>query len=168
MEKKARLILAHLDHLSGEVTGFAVGKIMELGANNVHLIPTTTKKNRPGNIIIIDRDAGIEEKIAGFLAKELKISGYHRIDTTHFFQRVSFCEKSINFERDGKRKSIPCKVKVIGDPSEPLATAIEHDFLVEVQEMLKEVFDSFFSLSELRATIESRLKESGDEITLKM
>ncbi len=70
-EGKARLILAQIDHVSGEITGFAIGKIMELGANNVQLIPTITKKNRPGSIIMIDVDAIHEEDIVRFLAGEL-------------------------------------------------------------------------------------------------
>ena len=48
MEKKSRLILAQVDHLSGELLGFAIGRIMELGAGNVQLIPTITKKTGPG------------------------------------------------------------------------------------------------------------------------
>jgi uncharacterized protein (DUF111 family) len=90
MEKKSRLILVQVDSVSGEVLSFAIGKLMELGANNVQLVPTITKKNRPGNIIIIDTDADKEKMVADFLAKELKVSGYHRIDTSHVFHKITF------------------------------------------------------------------------------
>lgn len=166
--KEARLIFAQVDHVSGEVTGFAIGKIMELGANNVQLIPTITKKNRPGNIIIIDSDAEREGVIARFLASELKISGYHRIDTTHVFQKVSFLKKSLNVKVNGGKRSFQFEAKVIGDPAEPLSVDIEHDFLVKVQEILNTALNYSISLTELRTIIESRLKESGDEITVEI
>ncbi len=168
MEKKARLIFAQVDHVSGEITGFAVGKIMELGANNVQIIPTITKKNRPGNIIVIDVDAEHEGDIASFLAKELKVSGYHRIDTSHEFFKVTIARKNLRIKVNGKSESLQCEVKLIGDPSKPLSVDIEHDFLVRVQELLKARLNSSLSLTELRTIIESKLRESKDEITIEI
>ena len=168
MEKKACLIFAQVDHVSGEVTGFAVGRIMELGANNVQLIPTITKKNRPGNIVIIDTDAGHEGEIAKFLASELKVSGYHKIDTTHIFKPVTLVRKNLIIKLNGKSKSFEFEVKIVGDPSEPLSVDIEHDFLVKVQEILNNNLNYSISLSELRTIIESKLKKSGNEITVEI
>jgi len=168
MEKKGRLIFAQIDHVSGEVTGFAVGKIMELGANNVQLIPTITKKNRPGNIIMIDVDEIHEEDIARFLAKELKVSGYHRINTDHVFQHVTFVRKTITIKANGRTESFQCEVKLIGDPSRPLTVDIEHDLLVRVQEVLGTKIKLPVSLSELRTVIESRLRQSEDTITIEL
>ncbi|GAB4406664.1 MAG: hypothetical protein OHK0032_01730 [Thermodesulfovibrionales bacterium] len=168
MEKKARLIFAQIDDVSGEVTGFAIGKIMELGANNVQLIPTITKKNRPGNIIIIDIDAGHEEDIAKFLARELKVSGYHRINTDHIFQQVTFVKKNLTIRVNGKTESFQCEAKLIGDPLRPLTVDIEHDFLVRIQEVLNTRSNFHVSLNELRTIIESRLRESDDAITIEI
>src|SRR4030067_1144435 len=109
--KEAQLIFAQVDHVSGAVTGFAIGKIMELGANNVQLTPTITKKNRPGNIIIIDSDAEHEGVISRFLASELKVSGYHKINTTHVFQKVSFLKKNLNIKANGGNRSFQFEVK---------------------------------------------------------
>ncbi|MCK5418002.1 MAG: DUF111 family protein, partial [Desulfobacterales bacterium] len=64
MQKKSRLIFAQIDHIPGDVLGFAMERLMELGAKNVQLIPTITKKNRPGNIMIIDVDDQNEEVMA--------------------------------------------------------------------------------------------------------
>lgn len=166
--KESRLLFAQIDHVSGEITGFAIGRIMELGAHNVQLIPTITKKNRPGNIIIIDVDAEREDKIAQFLASELKISGYHKINTIHVFQKVSFVKKNLTVTANGGTRSFPFEIKIIGDPSEPLSVDIEHDLLVAIQEILSTSLNYSISLSELRTLIESRLKESGDEITVEI
>ena len=166
--KESQLLFAQVDHVSGEITGFAIGKIMELGANNVQLIPTLTKKNRPGNIIIIDADAEHEGVISRFLASELKVSGYHKISTTHVFQRVSFLKKNLNIKVNGGTRSFQFEVKIIGEPSEPLSVDIEHDFLVDVQQILNSSLNYSISLNELRNVIESKLKESGDEITVEI
>ena len=167
-EKKSALILAQVDTISGEVLGFAIDRIMELGANNIQLIPTITKKNRPGNIIIIDTDREMEEEIAQYLAKELKIYGYHRINTSHIFHRVTFVEKNIKLKIDGKEASFLCEIKILGDPSQPLSVDVEHDFLVDLQKTLNEKLNTFISLFELRSMIESRLRESGNEINIEL
>jgi len=166
MEKQSRLILAHVDHVSGEVLGFAVERIMECGARNVQLIPTITKKNRPGHILLVDAEAAKEEDIAEFLVKELSVSGYHRIDTTHVFQRVTFAKKKLTIRVNGRVRIFQCKVKLIGDPLKPLSVDVEHDFLVMIQNLMREKLDCQIALSELRTMIESKLLESANEVIL--
>ncbi len=168
MEKKSRLILVQVDSVSGEVLSFAIGKLMELGARNVQLVPTITKKNRPGNIIIIDADADKENIVADFLAKELKVSGYHRIDTSHVFHKITFVDKDIHLHINGGRRSLPCKFKVIGEMSAPLAIDIEHDFLVEVQEIINNYSNNYISLEDLRIKIESSFSNSSNKITIEI
>jgi uncharacterized protein (DUF111 family) len=161
MEKRSRLLFAQVDHLSGEVLGFAIGKIMEQGACNVQVIPGITKKNRPGSILIIDVSPEQEDRIARFLAQELKVSGYHRIDATHVFCPVTFLTKNLTISRNGASMNLSCEVKVIGDPAAPLSLDIEHDALVSMQRAVQDGLGMTVSLVELRAMIESRLKDAG-------
>jgi len=168
MEKQSRLILAQVDHASGEVLGFAVERIMECGARNVQLIPTITKKNRPGHILLVDAEAAKEEDIAEFLVKELSVSGYHRIDTTHVFQRVTFAKKKLTIRVNGRVRTFQCEVKLIGDPLKPLSVDVEHDFLVKIQNLVREKLDCQIALSELRTAIESKLLESANEVILEI
>jgi len=161
-EKKSRIILAQVDHLSGEVLGFAVEKIMACGARNVQLIPTITKKNRPGSIVIIDTDTECEERVSRFLVQELKITGYHRIETSHVFQPVTFVAKNLRINRNGTHTTCRCDIKIIGEPSAPLATDIEHDCLVEVRETIARELGCQIALNDLRIMIEARLKGEGD------
>lgn len=167
MKKKARLLFAQADHVSGEVTGFAVGRIMELGAHNVQLISSVTKKNRPGHIIIIDTDDTHEGAISQFLARELKISGYHRIDTSHIFQQVTISRRNLIICANGKKRTFRCEIKIIGDPSNPLSIDVEHDALVKLQKVLR-AQKKELSLSDLKTAIESKLRASGKEITLEI
>ncbi len=166
LEKKASLILSQVDHLSGELLGFAIERIMEFGARNVQVIPTVTKKNRPGHLLIIDTDQESERSIAEFLLKELKISGYHRISTTHVFHKVSFSRRKLRLSKNGKSTSFECEVKIVGEASNPLSAEMGHDSLVKAQEIIKRDLDFLIPLSELRALIELKLK--GAEITLEL
>jgi hypothetical protein len=168
MEKKSQLILAQVDNISGEVLGFALEKLMELGAHNVQIIPTITKKSRPGSIILIDASLEKENAVAEFLAKELKISGYHKIDTSHVFQKVSFVKKNILLSTNGEKTSLHCTFKVVGDISQPFFVDVEHDFLVEAQKIIHEISDRFLSLDELRNRFESSFNDSVDDITIEI
>ncbi len=161
-ERKSHIILAQVDHLSGEVLGFAVEKIMDCGARNVQLIPTITKKNRPGSIMIIDTDTECEEKVSRFLAQELKITGYHRIETSHVFQRVSFEARNLRIRRNGTEATCRCNIKIIGEPSAPLAKDMEHDSLVTVREAVERELGCCIPLNDLRTMIEARLGGEGD------
>jgi hypothetical protein len=161
-ERKSRIILAQVDHLSGEVLGFAVEKIMACGARNVQLIPTITKKNRPGSLMIIDTDRECEEKVSRFLAQELKITGYHRIETSHVFQQVSFEARTLRISRNGAQTTCSCDIKIIGEPSAPLAKDMEHDSLVAVCEAVERELGCRIPLNDLRTMIEARLGGEGD------
>jgi len=167
MKKKARLLFAQADHVSGEVTGFAVGRIMELGAHNVQLISSITKKNRPGNIFIIDTDDKCEKAISQFLIRELKVSGYHRVDTSHIFQPVTLSKTKLIICTNGTRRSVHCEIKVIGDPANPLSIDVEHDALVKLQKVLR-AQKKDLSLSEIKTAVESKLRASREKITLEV
>ena len=164
MQKDSRLLLVQVDHVSGEVLGFAVERIMQLGAHNVQLLPTVTKKNRPGNIIIIDSGSEREEAIALFLAQELKVSGYHRINTEHVFHKVSFREKTLVLSENGRLHETRCRFKVMGELESPVAVDVEHDFLVGLQRELSEGWERYFSLEELRSKVELSYSDVDDVI----
>ena len=118
--------------------------------------------------MIIDAKENKEDEVAECLSKELKVFGYHRVDTRHVFHKVSYTKKTLHVIINRERESFPFETKIIGDLSRPLSLEIEHDFLVRVQKVLDEKLHSPVSLMELRGMIESRLKESGDEITLEI
>lgn len=168
MEKKARLILAQIDHLSGETLGSAIEDLLKLGANNVQLLPSVTKKSRPGMILWIDLNAGLETVIADYLTGELKISGYHRVDTTHVFQDVSYVDRNLTVISGDKRESFVVKVKMIGNRHNPISMDVEHDFIVDLQNSLESRLGVHMSLLDLKSAIESRLGDSGETIELEI
>jgi hypothetical protein len=168
MQKKSKLIFAQIDHIAGDVLGFAMERLMELGAKNVQLIPTITKKNRPGNIMIIDVDDQNEEVMAEFLAKELNVPGYHRIDTQHVFQNISFAKKNLTISANGVIQKTSCEIRLMGDTLNPVSVSVEHDFLVEIQKLLLDKSNHYISINELRKIIESKMRDPGDEVTIEL
>ncbi len=168
MEKESSLILAQADHLSGEEIGFAIEKLMELGAGSVHVIPTATKKNRTGALLLIDPGEN-EERVADFLMRELEITGYNRISVTHVFQKVLFKKKRINVVVNGAMESFDCRVKVVGEPGEPLFARAESDFFVDAHKKLNERFGpSSVSLLDLKRAVEPKLNNADDQITVEL
>jgi len=168
LTKEGTLLFVQIDHVSGEVLGYALGKLFDLGAYNVQLIPTITKKNRPGNILIIDIHPKAENQIADFLVKELKVSGYHRIGTSHVCYKVSFVNKTVRVQCNGRHRILECRFKLLGDPSKPLSVDVEHDFLVALQKVVNEISQVYVSLDELRGEIERAFDISQDEIMIQI
>jgi uncharacterized protein (DUF111 family) len=82
------LLLVQVDHLSGEVLGYLIDCFYKAGAKNVQIIPSITKKNRPGNIILIDINPDNLDSVEEIIVKESGSSGWHRIDTRHCYVPV--------------------------------------------------------------------------------
>ncbi len=125
-------------------------------------------QNRPGNIIIIDSGSEREEAIALFLAQELKVSGYHRINTEHVFHKVSFREKTLVLSENGRLHETRCRFKVMGELESPVAVDVEHDFLVGLQRELSDGWERYFSLEELRSKVELSYVDGDDEIRVSL
>ncbi|NLJ56487.1 MAG: DUF111 family protein [Firmicutes bacterium] len=155
--KKGKLVLAQVDHVSGETVGFALDKLFELGAKNVQLLQTATKKNRPGYLLLIDLPPDKLELVALFLAEELGIWGYHIMDSAHVHFDITFREKMLYLTRNGVNEGkIPFNVKYISNAGHLLSIKIEHDFLIDLKKRL-EAIDYHFSTSTLRTVLEAQL-----------
>ncbi len=64
-----------VDDVSGEVLGYTMERLYELGALDVQIAPTTTKKNRPGHLVKVLCDVGREDEFAKVLMSELGTLG---------------------------------------------------------------------------------------------
>jgi len=84
-EIRGQLIFAQIDHLGGEQLGTLIEVLFKEGVKNAHLVPSLTKKGRPGYLLFIDLGEETPERISELLAKEYGIRGFHLIDTEHHF-----------------------------------------------------------------------------------
>lgn len=100
--KEGILYYVQADHLNGEEIGSILHYFYEAGACNVQVIPTITKKNRPGHLILIDTKERAAKEIEMILAEECKVTGWHRITTEHRHLRVDYLKREVTITWKGE------------------------------------------------------------------
>lgn len=80
----------NLDDATGEVMGYTMERLYLEGALDVQIIPTVTKKGRPGHIMMVICTQALEEKLTGILMEETGTLGV----------RVGLAHKRVVAERD--------------------------------------------------------------------
>ena len=76
------MLETNLDDATGEVMGYTMERLYLEGALDVQIIPTVTKKGRPGHIMIVICTQALEEKLTGILMEETGTLGV-RVDLAH-------------------------------------------------------------------------------------
>lgn len=157
-EKEGILIIAQVDHLSGEELGWAMELLNVKGIRNKNVISTITKKGRPGYIFMLDVDPEQEKVIAELLARNLSIYGYHCINTVH----KHMCTKleEVNITITHQNKSLETKIWVkSGDELEGFLS-IESDNLLDLSKEVKEQLGVLITPLELKAKIKPLLVDN--------
>jgi uncharacterized protein (DUF111 family) len=167
--REGKLIITQVDHASGELVGHSIQRLYKMGAWNVQLLQSITKKNRPGYMLFIDLPAELVEKTAEFLASELGIWGYHVLPSQHVHFDISFQEKKLCLAAGDRSAVISLKLKYITHRGRLLSIKADHDQLVSIQEKLAE-WGCHYPLAALRAKIETCLGagEKAEAITLEV
>lgn len=161
----AYLLLVQVDDASGEVLGRALNDLLGLGARNVQLVPTLTKKGRPAHLLLLDAFPENLPHLTAYLAGELGIWGYHLIPTEHRHLDVSFREVTIRLADGRGELALLCRVKEIRDGDRLVGLKVDHDFLCHLRDRLKEAGVEC-SLRVLRTALEGRLWEGATAIRL--
>jgi len=154
LEHDGLLIMAQVDHLTGEEIGWALEVLSVPGVRNRNLIPTLTKKGRTGYLLLLDVDKKKEEEICRLLVESLSIYGYHRIETRHVHHGTVIREIPIEV-RCGEQ-SIEDRVRMKGmvEPSSS-SCCLESDDLFSLQKRIREELGITLSPKDLRRRIES-------------
>jgi uncharacterized protein (DUF111 family) len=105
------LILAQIDDRSGEVLGHALEELMSLGARNVQLLGSVTKKGRPGSVLLVDLDHESETDVAAYLAAELGVWGYHVLESSHRHFDTTLEDREVTVVCGARSQvfAMPCK-----------------------------------------------------------
>ncbi|MFQ5838998.1 MAG: nickel pincer cofactor biosynthesis protein LarC [Thermoplasmata archaeon] len=69
-EEVVSVLETNLDDVTGEVLGHLAGILSASAALDFHMIPTVTKKNRPGHILQVIAPPGKEEQLAAIIMRE--------------------------------------------------------------------------------------------------
>ncbi|MBI4828453.1 MAG: hypothetical protein HY804_06535 [Nitrospinae bacterium] len=80
---------------------------------------------------------------------------------THVYQPVTYVSKTLEVSIGEDVERFPFNVKVVGDPADPLARDVEHDFLVAVRARLLERWGKHVALMDLRRIIEAAIGGSA-------
>jgi uncharacterized protein (DUF111 family) len=165
MEKSGRLLLFHFDHLSGEETGALIEMLQEWGASDVQIIPTVTKKNRPGQLALVDVTTSDESRIAGELTRQFGISGYHRLETAHCHRAVTSDRAELTVRCGTRELKLVIGCKHILAEGAALPPRVEFDDLRDVARRVDHEFGSKISIPGLRGRIETLLA-AGEPLVL--
>ncbi|MGB9885583.1 MAG: nickel insertion protein [Moorellales bacterium] len=164
---QANLLLAQVDDASGEVLGRVMDDLIALGARNLQLIPSQTKKGRPGYMLLVDVSPERVPEVAAYLASELGIWGYHLLAGEHRHLEVSFRQVTVSLVQEGHEQVIPCQVKEVRDGGRLVGLKLEHAFLCQLREKLADRGIGW-SLRRLRTVLEGRLWEGATALRLRV
>ena len=154
MKKDGILILAQVDHLTGEEIGFAIDQIIGWGANNVYAFPGITKKNRTGCVLLIDVNPDEEKGWTLRLANEFSIYGYHRILSSHYCSPCCTQSCAVAIRKGTACFETEVRFKMPEDGGGPCR--IEHADLVRLREQVHQRLNENVSLTKLRIELESQ------------
>ncbi|MEE9268493.1 MAG: nickel pincer cofactor biosynthesis protein LarC [Thermoplasmata archaeon] len=96
-EEVISVLETNLDDVTGEVLGYLAQRLMEAGVLDFHLVPTVTKKNRPGHLLQVFSPPGMEDRIVGLIQRETGTLGV----------RVNYTQRRIVLEREMKTLEVP-------------------------------------------------------------
>jgi len=168
-KKNASIWIIQVDHVSGECLGAAFEKIMDLGAQNVQIIPSVTKKGRPGHLMFIDiPDSAAGARVERYITQELHISGYHRLATEHFYTSTTFVEGDVIIEGNGRTIVCKARLKAIGIPEDKGFPRIEQDSALSIQREIEKEFGKVLSLRHITATVESAVHQGLEKMIIRI
>jgi len=90
----------NLDDVSGEIIGYTIEKLLNEGAKDVSVIPTVTKKNRPGHLIKVIADKKDTTHLSELLIAETGTLGV----------RIHYCQRHLT-----SREVIAIDLTVLGN-----------------------------------------------------
>ena len=126
------LLLVQLDDCPGEQLGDALQRLHELGAFNVQLLSSVTKKGRPGHVLLIDCPAPREGDIAEYLAGELGVWGYHGLTSSHRHLDVRLERRRVVIGMGEERASFELRFKMLRRESRVLRVKLDFEDLKPV------------------------------------
>lgn len=91
-EEVISVLETNLDDVTGEVLGHLAQRLTEAGVLDFHLIPTVTKKNRPGHLLQVFSPPGREDHIVRLIQRETGTLGV----------RVNYTQRRMVLEREIK------------------------------------------------------------------
>lgn len=147
--------MAQVDDVSGELLGEFIQRLEGLGARNVQIVSTVTKKGRPGHILYIDVPDELESDVAYLLVSELGTWGYRVLEAEHKHFDIKHIKITLIVVVGGGRYEFDLRLKTISH-ADQMRVKAEHDDLSSICRVLREK-QQYVPLAVLKAQVESSL-----------
>lgn len=134
--KEGILFIVQVDHISGEIYGSLFDCFYNAGASNVQCFATTSKKNRPGNVFLIDAAPDKADVIENIIINELGSTGWHKIVTQHRHVPTETVKKDVDITAGSCKFSFSIEGKQIKGTPESIRP--EHSCCVKLKEKLND------------------------------
>ena len=166
-EDEELLLLVQLDDCTGEALGDALARLPALGARNIQLLSSVTKKGRPGHVLLIDAPSSREPGIAAFLAAELGAWGYHVLHSDHRHFDVEIRERRLRVDVGTDGGTFSVRLKAFSIEGRTLHLKADHDDVALVRTFLHEN-GRMWSLGRTKAEVEALAwREPSGELELR-
>jgi len=154
------LILAQVDHACGDIISSVLDQLTAAGAKNVNLVPSLTKKGRPGYLMYVDVPASCLAPIERLLAVELGVTGWRVLAAEHRgpAMEARVFDVSLGLDTDVAR-AVPVKL-ILDSQTGSRVAHIEHDFCVRLKQELLDSAGVDIPLRVLKARIQSAVTDS--------
>ncbi|MBN1153185.1 MAG: DUF111 family protein [Dehalococcoidia bacterium] len=162
------LLLAQVDHACGDIISSVMEQLTSAGARNVHLVPSLTKKGRPGYLLYVDVPADRLAEVEQLLALELGVLGWRILEAEHRTTASVGASIPVSVDFGEVREALNVPSKLLSLPEGFVLSSVEHDFCVRLQQRLREEHGVHVSLSVLKsslvAAVQSALVSSGSAV----
>ncbi len=108
------LVMVNVDDVVGESVPYIIEKLMDLGAEGVHAIPTITKKGRPGFVFLIDTVRENVDAIGEFLVREVGTLGLRLFQEVEHI-KFNYEIKETRLVLKNTNLVLPLSVKIVRD-----------------------------------------------------
>ena len=151
------LLMTQVDDVSGEVIGNFFKLAEARGARNVQIVPSITKKNRPGYIIYVDAPASAEAELAELFGAELGTWGYRVIGAEHKHFDIERLTVTVKVTVDGAQSSHPLRAKRISQSGSFARLKAEYEDLAAICAAIRDLGHTV-PLFVLKASVEHELR----------
>ncbi|HTX61575.1 MAG TPA: nickel insertion protein, partial [Methanobacterium sp.] len=126
---RVSILETNLDNVSGEIMGHSFGNLLDAGALDVTIIPTVTKKNRPGHLLRAITRPTDTYKVSEAIIRETGTLGVRVLPYVH----RNIAERKIipiHLHIGGEQYKIDIKIGLIGE--EIISVAPEYEDAREI------------------------------------
>jgi uncharacterized protein (DUF111 family) len=159
------LLMATVDDVPAEVVPYIIERVMDAGADNIHVVSAITKKNRMEYIVYVDVKEEKAEAICTILALEFGTIGVKAFEPRHLMLPYRVESKTICIRAGDKTFDHTVRVKYVSQDGRVLSLKAEYED-VRLLALDLAAHDRRMPFSKLKALIEaeafSRVLEGSD------